>query len=126
VILRTAQLTASAYEWAHHVPMATAAGVRPEQIRALAAWEESAAFDEHERATLRCTEEVHALEVSDASFGELVRVLGRPGAVEIVLTASFYQAVARIVQALGLEVEPAYQPYLAGPADDPEEGGDPT
>jgi hypothetical protein len=38
--------------------------------------------------------------------------LGRPGAVEIVLLASFYQAVARTIQALGLEIEPEYAHYL--------------
>jgi alkylhydroperoxidase family enzyme len=115
VILRTAQLTASEYEWAHHVPMATAAGVRPEQVRALAVWEQNGAFDERERASLRCTDEVHALGVTDETFAELERVLGVTGALEIVLTASFYQAVARMIQALQLEVEPAYLTHLEGP-----------
>jgi alkylhydroperoxidase family enzyme len=92
--------------------MAAAAGVRAEQIDALADWEESAAFDERERAALRCTEEVHALGVTDGTFAELERLLGRTGAVEVVLTASFYEAVARMVQGLGVEVEEKYEPYL--------------
>jgi alkylhydroperoxidase family enzyme len=114
VILRTAQLTASEYEWAHHVPMATAAGVRPEQVRALAVWEQSSVFDERERASLHCTEQVHALGVTDETFGELERLLGVTGALEIVLTASFYQAVARLIQALEVDVEPAYLTQLEG------------
>jgi alkylhydroperoxidase family enzyme len=114
VILRSAQLTESEYEWAHHIPMATAAGVRAEQIDALAAWEESTVFDEQERVALRCAEEVHALGVTDETFAGLERLLGRVGAVEVVLTASFYQAVARIVQGLGIEVEPSYEPHLQG------------
>lgn len=114
VILRTAQLTASAYEWSHHVPMATAAGVRAEQVDALATWEQSTAFDEPERASLRCADEVHALGVTAATFGELEHALGPNGALEIVLTASFYQAVARIVQALELDLEPAYRAHLEG------------
>jgi alkylhydroperoxidase family enzyme len=109
VILRTAQLTDSEYEWSHHVPMATAAGVPADQIRALAAWEQSTAFDERQRAALRCAEEVHSLGVTDETFAELERVLDVAGALEIVLTASFYQAVARMIQALDLEVEPAYR-----------------
>ncbi len=109
VILRTAQLTDSEYEWSHHVPMATAAGVAAEQVRTLATWEQSTAFDERERAALRCAEEVHSLGVTDETFAELERVLGVTGALEIVLTASFYQAVARMIQALDLEVEPAYR-----------------
>jgi alkylhydroperoxidase family enzyme len=112
VILRSAQLTESSYEWSHHVPMATAASVRVEQIDALAEWAESALFDERERIALRCAEEVHALRVTDETFAELERLLGRTGAIEIVLTASFYQAVARMVQGLGVEVEPRYAPNL--------------
>ena len=79
VILRTAQLTDSLYEWSHHVPMATAAGASEEQIGQLASWEGSSAFDERERAALRCAEEVHALGVTDETFRELERVLGTPG-----------------------------------------------
>ena len=41
--------------------------------------------------------------------------MGPAATVELVLLASFYEAVARIIQALGLEVEPAYQPYLGDP-----------
>ena len=114
VILRTAQLTRSAYEWSHHVPMATAAGSPAEQIRALASWEQSSEFDERERAALRCAEEVHALGVTDHTFRELERVLGTTGALEIVLTASFYQAVARMLQALDVEIEPAYRSEAEG------------
>lgn len=109
VILRTAQLTESVYEWSHHVPMATAAGVPVEQIDELASWERSSAFDERERAALRCAEEVHTLGVTDETFAELERVLGTTEAIEIVVTASFYQAVARMLQALDVEIEPAYR-----------------
>jgi AhpD family alkylhydroperoxidase len=109
VVLRTAQLTESDYEWSHHVPMAIAAGAPAEQIRELASWERSTAFDDRERVALRCAEEVHAVDVTDATFAELERVLGLTGALEIVVTASFYQAVARMIQALQVEVEPAYR-----------------
>ena len=47
--------------------------------------------------------------MTDETFAELERVLDVTGAIEIVLTASFYQAVARMIQALDLEVEPAYR-----------------
>jgi alkylhydroperoxidase family enzyme len=121
VILRTAQLTESAYEWAHHLPMAARAGVPAAQLAALAAWEQSEHFDGAERAALRCAEEVHTLSVGDETFAALERALGRAGALEIVLTASFYQAVARTIQALDLEVEPEYRP--AGEAADPARPG---
>jgi alkylhydroperoxidase family enzyme len=114
VILRTAQLTASSYEWSHHRPMAIAAGVDREQIDALEAWDESGLFDEGERAALRCADEVHVLGVTDGTFAELERAIGCAEAVELVVTASFYQAVARLVQALGVEVEPEYRANFDG------------
>lgn len=114
MILRTAQLTASDYEWAHHRAMAAANGVPEEKVHALVAWRSSACFDAAERAALRCVEEIHEVALSDQGFAELEREFGAPGSVELVLLAAFYEAVARIIQALGLEIEPAYEAYLGG------------
>lgn len=118
MILRTAQLTGSDYEWAHHRAMAAANGVPAEQVDALAAWRSSALFDGRERAALRCVEEIHDVALSDEAFAELERELGPPATIELVLLAAFYEAVARLIQALGLEVEPAYQAYLGPRAGD--------
>jgi AhpD family alkylhydroperoxidase len=111
VILRTAQLTGSEYEWAHHRAMAEKTGVAAAQIRELSRWEASNAFDERERAALRVAEEIHALAVTDDGFAGLRDQLGPAGAIEIALTAAFYQSVARVIQALGLELEPEYRPF---------------
>ena len=37
------------------------------------------------------------------------------------LLVSFYECVARMIQAFGLEVEPEYEPWLAMPDDEREE-----
>ena len=118
MILRTAQLTGSDYEWAHHRAMAAANGVPDEQVDALAAWRSSTLFDGRERAALRCAEEIHDVALSDEAFAELEHELGPPATIELVLLAAFYEAVARLIQALGLEVEPAYQAYLGQRAGD--------
>ena len=112
MILRTAQLTGSDYEWAHHRAMAAANGVPEEKVHALAAWRSSTLFDRCDRAALRCVEEIHDVALSDEAFAELEREVGVPATIELVLLAAFYEAVARIIQALGLEVEPAYRAYL--------------
>ena len=112
MILRTAQLTGSDYEWAHHRAMATANAVPEEKVSELAQWRSSALFDARERAALQCVEEVHTVAVTDETFAELERAVGAPETIELVLLAAFYEAVARIIQALGLEIEPAYQGYL--------------
>ena len=43
--------------------------------------------------------------------------MGAAATVELVLLASFYEAVARMIQAFGLEVEPSYQRYLGEPGE---------
>src|ERR1700722_12897609 len=71
MILRTAQLTGSEYEWAHHRAMAAANGVPEEKVAELAGWAGSARFDPAERAALRCVDEIHAVALSDAAFAAL-------------------------------------------------------
>jgi 4-carboxymuconolactone decarboxylase len=112
VILRTAQLTGSDYEWSHHVGMARHAGVRDEQIRALARWRDDDAFDARERAALRCAEEMDALALGEEAFAELRAAFAPGEVVELILLTAFYQAVARMLQAFDLDVEPAYEAYL--------------
>jgi len=119
MILRTAQLTSSQYEWAHHRAMAEAAGVPAEQVAALAQWRTSDLFDESERAALGAVEGIHDIALSDEAFAELERTAGAGATVELVLLSAFYQAVARVIQAFGLEVEPEYEPYLGGPGGPP-------
>ena len=115
MILRTAQLTGSEYEWAHHRAMADAAGLEVEKVAALRDWRSSPWFDPSERAALRCVDEMHEIALTDDAFADLEAAKGSAATVELVLLAAFYQAVARMIQAFGLEVEPAYQAYLGEP-----------
>ena len=112
-ILRVARLTGSAYEWSHHRPMALAAGITPAQVAAVAHWRGSDCFDEDERAVLAAVDGIHAIDLPEQAYTALTERLGTEGAIEIVVTVSQYEATARILQALGVEVETAYQPGLA-------------
>jgi alkylhydroperoxidase family enzyme len=89
--------------------MAIAAGVEEEQVRELDRWRTSGAFDARERAALRCAEEMHELALSDAGFEKLRTHFSDSEIAEIILLVAFYQTVARVIQALGLEVEPEYK-----------------
>ena len=112
IVLRTAQLTGSDYEWSHHRATAPKHGVSARQIAELAQWRSSDAFDARERAALRCAEEMHGLALCEEGFAELSGVFNAEEVVEVVTTAALYQAVARILQALDIEVEPEYEQYL--------------
>jgi len=114
VILRIGQLTGSEYEWAHHRKMGADAGVSEGKVTELERWRESELFDPRERAALRCADEMHELALSDEGFRELSEVFTNGEVIEIVLLVAFYETVARVIQALGLEVESEYRQYLGG------------
>jgi AhpD family alkylhydroperoxidase len=106
MILRTAQLARSDYEWAHHLTMARKAGVREEQIAELANWRDSQQFDERERAALALTEAVTACKMTDAVHAEVKRHFSDADYVELCLTAAAYAMVSRMLDALGVELDP--------------------
>ena len=109
LILRGAQISKTAYEWAHHVPMALSAGVPQQKIEALADWQNSPLFDQKEKAALRLVEEVtRGPGASAEAMTELQRHFTDAEVVELVLTASFYVCVGRILESFAIELEPDY------------------
>lgn len=115
LILRGAQVAGTAYEWAHHVPMATAAGVSDAQIDALSDWRNSDLFDAKERAVLQLAEEVTRGPSASADTVTQLHTCGFDDAavVELVLTASFYVCVSRFLQSMDIELEPGHDRDLA-------------
>lgn len=105
MILRTAQLARSEYEWAHHLRMARKAGVTEEKIAALANWRAAAPFDGKERAALALTEAVMACNVTDAVHAEAKRHFSNAEYVELSLTAGFYAMVSRMLDAMRVELD---------------------
>jgi AhpD family alkylhydroperoxidase len=105
MILRTAQLARSEYEWAHHLRMARNAGVSEEKIAALAGWRAAKAFDAKERAALALTEAVMACDVGDAVHAEVKRHFSDAEFVELSLTVGFYAMVSRMLDALRVELD---------------------
>ena len=106
LILRGAQRSQVEYEWVHHVPMALAAGVAQAKIDALAAWSDSPHFDDAERAVLRLADEVtDGPGASAACIDALKRQFTEPEVVELVLTASFYVCVGRVLRSMDVELE---------------------
>jgi alkylhydroperoxidase family enzyme len=106
LILRGAQLMRSEYEWAQHLPMAREAGVREAQIAALAKWRSSKEFDAREKAALALAEAVTEGRVSDQVYAEASKHFDHADYVELCLLAAFYAAVGRLIEALGVQLEP--------------------
>jgi len=116
MILRGGQLMKSEYEWAQHLKMARKAGVREAQIAALANWKNSDEFDARERAALLLAEAVTRCEVTDEIYAEVSKVFDHEQYVELSLTAAFYAMVARMLDAMHMDLDEDardYAPKLA-------------
>ncbi|MEM1314840.1 MAG: carboxymuconolactone decarboxylase family protein [Pseudomonadota bacterium] len=114
IILRGAQVAGAVYEWAHHLDMALEAGVGQAKLDALKTWRGSDLFSPAERAALAMAEEVAEGPGASAETLEALKArFTQEQVAELVLTASFYVCVARVLTSLGVEVEPSYQAAAA-------------
>jgi 4-carboxymuconolactone decarboxylase len=111
VILRGAQLMGSEYEWAQHLKMARKVGVREAQIAALAGWRASSEFDAREKAALSLGEAVTEGRVSDEVYAEAMRHFDHHDYVELSTVAAFYAMVARMLNAMGVQLERDVRDY---------------
>jgi 4-carboxymuconolactone decarboxylase len=105
VILRTAQRMLSQYEWHQHRRMAAEAGIDEHQVAELAMWRTSPAFTEAERAVLALTDAIVDGQVADEHNTALSEHFDPQARVELTLTAAFYCAVPRLLDALRVPVE---------------------
>ena len=111
VILRGAQLMRSEYEWAQHLAMARKAGVTEAQIQSLPSWRTSSHFDAREKAALALGEAVTQGQVSEKTYAEAMRHFDHHDYVEIALIAAFYAMVGRMLDAMGVQLEPEVRNY---------------
>ena len=114
LIMRVAGLSGVAYEWAHHWPMALAAGAPEEKLLALSDWRNSPAFSEEEQAALQMTDEIVAGPGASAeAIAKLNAFFAPSEVVELTLTVSFYVCVSRLLSTLDVDLEPDYAPLAA-------------
>jgi 4-carboxymuconolactone decarboxylase len=105
MILRTALLHHSPYEWHQHRRMARDEGVSETQVAELEMWRTSDAFDAEEKAALALTDAIVATEVTPEIIEELDKHFDHTQRVELTVTAAFYAMVPRVLDALGVPIE---------------------
>jgi 4-carboxymuconolactone decarboxylase len=109
VIMRTAWLLKTEYEWAHHVPLSKEAGLTDEEIARIA--KSSTAFgwsDEH-RAVLQAVDELRREAfISETTWTTLKKYYNTQQLLEIVYTTGGYSMTAVAINSLGIQVEPGY------------------
>lgn len=111
MILRSGQVQRSEYEWAQHLRMARTAGVREAQIEALSAWRTSSEFDAREKAALGLLEGVTAGSVDDAAWNTATGHFSTEEMTELVMVSAFYSMVARVLDALQIELDDDIRDY---------------
>ena len=110
MILHGARLTQTAFEWAHHVPLARAAGVTQEEIDQLKDGRLPASVSEAEEAALQLAEEITIGPAASESCIQALKVHYSEGeVVELVLTASFYVCVGRTLKSLDVPLEDKFE-----------------
>jgi alkylhydroperoxidase family enzyme len=109
-IMTVALATGAAYEFNHHWNSALKAGLRREQLEQLADAETSDAFDERERAIVRYAREATlSLKVSDETWSVLREHFPVREAMDVVMAVAWYNAVARVLLPLEIEMEDWYE-----------------
>jgi alkylhydroperoxidase family enzyme len=93
-------------------------GVDVARIRALEDWQRTDCFDRAERAVLRLADEVCGGTGASEGCIQDLKAAGFDDeqTVELVLTASFYACVARVLVSMAVDLESAYERYLDGGA----------
>ncbi|GIW19110.1 MAG: hypothetical protein KatS3mg064_2267 [Tepidiforma sp.] len=106
VILRTAILHHSQYEWHQHVRIGRQAGLSDEKIVALHHWKTSPLFNETERAILEYVDAVNASGHPAQEVHDRLAALVPAGTiVGVNLLTGFYGMTARFLAAMEVELE---------------------
>jgi len=113
-ILQVGWLARAPYEWSHHVKIGYDFGVTDADIEGLIA--ETAgrpsALDPKAKLVLKAAREIHAGGCTAPTFAALQGTFTEAEILDVVVTASFYCAVVRLLASFDIDVEEGYQPYL--------------
>lgn len=107
-ILQVGYVTASSYEFSHHVKIGKSFGVSDDDIEAIIQESEGqpTSLAPVDRAVLRAARDLTLeLELADETWTELEEALGRERLMELVLVIAYYNHVVRVLSALKVDVE---------------------
>jgi len=106
VILRTAHLCRSEYEWAQHVILGRSVGLEDDEIEAVRGDIDAAGSDELEKLMLLAADEMHSQNtVSDATWAALAARLDDASLIELVMLVGQYHLVAMTIRTLRIALE---------------------
>lgn len=106
LILRTAWLCRSPYEWGQHVVIGRQAGLGDAEIARVRAGAGAGGWTAHESALLRAADELHAeTTIAEATWQALSRSYGEKQLLDVIFTVGQYRLVASVLNTLGVELD---------------------
>jgi alkylhydroperoxidase family enzyme len=113
-ILQVGWQARSPYEWSHHIKIGYDFGVTDADIEALIADSEGRpnTLEPAAKLVLQGTREIYEGAMSAGTFAALRRHLDDAALMDLVVTATFYCAVVRLLATFEIDVEESYMPYL--------------
>ncbi|HEX6311811.1 MAG TPA: carboxymuconolactone decarboxylase family protein [Acidimicrobiia bacterium] len=115
VILHLARRMGLAYEWAHHVRFARAAGITDTTVAALAAEKKPSGLRDEQVAALAAADATHELRSIPASVQRVLDdAYGAKGVVELVAVVGLYRLIGGVIAAFDVRLEPRFDPPAWG------------
>ena len=106
LILRTALLCRSAYEWGQHVRISLQGGIDRETIDRVAEGPDAEGWSGHDAALLRAADELHDdARISDATWEALAQTYDQAQLIEATMVVGHYQMLAYVLNSCGVELD---------------------
>jgi 4-carboxymuconolactone decarboxylase len=110
LILRTACLMHTEYEWAHHARIAQEIGLDAADISRVKEGPQAAHWSEEQRAVLQAADELRAEAfIADSTWSTLLKFYDTAGMLEIIFTVGGYAMTGLAINSLGIQVESSYR-----------------
>jgi 4-carboxymuconolactone decarboxylase len=110
LILRTAYLMHTEYEWAHHARTAQEIGLAAADIARVKEGPQASQWSEEQRAVLQAADELRAEAfIAGPTWSTLLKFYDTAGLLEIIFTVGGYAMTGLAINSLGIQVESAYR-----------------
>jgi 4-carboxymuconolactone decarboxylase len=111
LILRTAVLCGSSYEWGQHVRISEAGGIPREDVDRVLDGPDADGWSEHEAALLRAADELHRdSRISDETWETLAKTYDTAQLIEAAMVVGHYTMLAGALNSFGVELDEGLEP----------------
>ncbi|OCB14577.1 carboxymuconolactone decarboxylase [Mycolicibacterium porcinum] len=116
LVLRTAAVRQSSYEWAQHVVMAHDVGIDNDELSWIAWGPDAPAWSTHESALLRAVDElIESGAIQPETLAVLSESFGIQQILDVVFTVGAYETLGWMLKSLGVELDDDIRSWLNHP-----------